>query len=561
MARRRRGVLRHIVLVGALVFGGALALVSGTTAQPTRAEAAQAPVYYLALGDSLAYGIGATTPASGYVNDIYLHEAQRIEGLQLVNLGCPGATTTSMLDGPGCSSGTQLAAAQAFLEAHPGQVAFATIDIGANDIEGCQSGTTIDLTCADDAFSTIATNLPEILSGLTQMYPGLPIFGMNYYDPFLAVWLTGSAGPSAAEESETLLGQLNNTLSQAYGVDGLPTADVATAFASTDFNLTGTYDGLSLPQNVANICNWTLMCTEENIHANDTGHALIASAFEPLIDAAIAATVCDPATVTSASTATATAGSTFAFTVSTCTSAVPQIKASSLPPGLRATNNEDGTATIAGTPGPHDSGPYNATVTVSVKGQPAVTQPLVLTVDNAPVFRGKATATLKTGIAFSFPITTVYGYPSPRITTSSMLPEGVSLTDNDNGTASFSGTPGPAAGGMYPFTVSATNDVGAPVSKSGFFTVDQAPQITSSSTDSIAAATAMAPFTVTATGYPIPGLRATGLPSGLHFTNNHNLTASISGTTHVAPGSYPVTITASGKAGVSAQAFTLTVNP
>jgi lysophospholipase L1-like esterase len=284
MARTPRGILLWAVGVFALALSGALGGVAVLTTGMPSASAAPPPVYYLALGDSLAYGIGATTPATGYVGDIYLHEATRIRGLQLENLGCPGATTASMIAGPGCSPGTQLADAESFLEAHPGQVAFATIDIGANDILGCYQGTAINLPCVQGALGTIASSLPTILSGITSAYPGLPIYGMDYYDPFLAVWLTGTSGQALAAQSVTIQGQLNTTLSQAYSASGIPTADVATAFQSTDFAPTGNYAGATVPQNVADICNWTLMCTSANVHANNIGHAQIAGAFEALID-------------------------------------------------------------------------------------------------------------------------------------------------------------------------------------------------------------------------------------------------------------------------------------
>jgi len=75
------------------------------------------------------------------VNLITAHEATRYPNLQAVNLGCGGATTASMADGPGCSYtfGTQLGDAVAILRAHPRQVAFVTIDIGADEVAACQS--------------------------------------------------------------------------------------------------------------------------------------------------------------------------------------------------------------------------------------------------------------------------------------------------------------------------------------------------------------------------------------------------------------------------------------
>ncbi len=55
-----------------------------------------------------------------------------------MDLGCPGEITTTFVHGGKCpyAEGSQLAAAEAFLSAHQGQVAFVTIDIGGDDITG-----------------------------------------------------------------------------------------------------------------------------------------------------------------------------------------------------------------------------------------------------------------------------------------------------------------------------------------------------------------------------------------------------------------------------------------
>jgi len=175
--------------------GGAGAAIGGQRAKAatTRTE------YYLALGDSLAAGVGSPD-GKGYVPDLFKKASKKSKkehaSLVLENLACSGATTGSMIDGPGCdySTGTQLGDAEAFLEAHPGQTAFVTIDIGANDVDDCTSGTTINETCVTNGLNAVSTNLPVILSGLTSAGGTTPIVGMSYYDPFLAAWLLGAAG-------------------------------------------------------------------------------------------------------------------------------------------------------------------------------------------------------------------------------------------------------------------------------------------------------------------------------------------------------------------------------
>ena len=271
-ARRARVLVAAITLATAAVSGGLIGA--------TRAGAAT-PVYYVAMGDSLGAGVGASPGSNAYVQLVYQHELARIPGLQLENFSCSGATTGSVLHSHACgASVTQLEQATSFLAAHPGQIAFLTIDIGGNDVDGC--GT--DTTCLANGLAAINTNLPQILSGLTAAYPGLRVFGMNYYDPFLATWLTGPAGEIQAQQSVTQSDGFNTLLTNLYTASGFPTADVGTAFQTDDFSLTGSYNSQTLPQNVANVCNWTHMCDVSDFHADNAGHAVLAQTFEALID-------------------------------------------------------------------------------------------------------------------------------------------------------------------------------------------------------------------------------------------------------------------------------------
>ena len=59
-------------------------------------------------------------------------------------------------------------------------------------------------------------------------------------------------------------------------------------FATTKWALAGSYANQIVPINVAQVCAWTLMCTMNDIHANDAGHAALAGAFEPQIAKALA---------------------------------------------------------------------------------------------------------------------------------------------------------------------------------------------------------------------------------------------------------------------------------
>jgi hypothetical protein len=161
-----------------------------------------------------------------------------------------------------------------------------TTDIGANNVNGCFSLSGIDLSCLRTSENQMATELPRIMSGLRTAYPGLPAFGMNIYDPYLAAWLLGSGGNALAQQSVTATVAFNSLLGQIYQEAGAPVADLATRFQTTDFAVTGSYQSAEVPQNVPVICEWTLMCSTVEIHTNDAGHDQLAIAFDQVIDRA-----------------------------------------------------------------------------------------------------------------------------------------------------------------------------------------------------------------------------------------------------------------------------------
>jgi lysophospholipase L1-like esterase len=299
-----------------LAVGGALAallaaaafLAIPASASPGPAGHSAPPVYYLALGDSLAQGVQPATPPlppgvalgqsietnQGYADDLYARYAPAFRGhLRLEKLGCPGETTTSMLTGAGspCTypQGSQLAAALAFLRAHRGETGLITIDIGANNVDGCTTAAGISQACVASGLAAVQHDLPLILGALRHAAGAhVLIVGMNLYDPFLADYLTGAAGQAAAVESVTLGKQLNQLLAAADKAVGARTADVAGAFSTADFTDTATLPGVgTVPLNVARICTWTWMCAPSpvgpNIHANATGYKVIAAAFERAI--------------------------------------------------------------------------------------------------------------------------------------------------------------------------------------------------------------------------------------------------------------------------------------
>jgi lysophospholipase L1-like esterase len=246
--------------------------------------------YYLALGDSLSVGHQPSGDTNqGYADDLFTTLHGRDHSLVLKKLGCSGETTGSMINGGVCAdgatrypvTGTQLGDALAFIAANKPNIKYLTLDIGANDVDGCTPGGSINVACLLAGTNTIAQNLNTILAALKSADGGLPkSVGMAYYDPFLQFWLGGTQGQLVATASVSLLAGINLVESTEYTAYGFAVADAFTAFKTLNFTpFVNTPPYGKIPVNVATICNWTWMCSVQNIHPNATGYQKIAGAF------------------------------------------------------------------------------------------------------------------------------------------------------------------------------------------------------------------------------------------------------------------------------------------
>ncbi|WP_327065535.1 SGNH/GDSL hydrolase family protein [Kitasatospora sp. NBC_01302] len=282
---RRLSAAVCTALLGATVLGLGVPPASAATAPATR--------YYLALGDSLAAGYqslpgGGSEVGHGYAQDLATALGRRAardgHPFSFTDLGCPGETSGSMING-GCDyphpyTQPQLGAATAFLAAHRHDDVVVTLDIGANDVDGCATAESLDAACAAKGVATAGRDLGTILARLrVAAGPHTRIVGMNLYDPFLAAWLTGTQGKVLASVSVPVADALNGTLDLVDALHGVPTADVAKAFSTNSFLPLVPLDGQRVPLNVARIMGWTNMARED-IHANDTGYQVIADAFQ-----------------------------------------------------------------------------------------------------------------------------------------------------------------------------------------------------------------------------------------------------------------------------------------
>ena len=291
--------LRMVLLgaaVGVLLLDPAIGLAAESAPKaPSVVDGAarSGSISYLSLGTSLALGYqpGKGKTKQGFVDELWRNIRQQIPGLGLRNVGCRGETSRSMITGENSRchyrAGSQLDAAVNFLRAHPGQVAFITVEVGANDlVNRCFDGRTglIDKACAVDQRPRLQRRLERIVGSLSSAAgEGVPIVGMTYYDPFLGLWGLIPRGRAMARADQRAWKVLNAGLTTAFERSGAQVADVAATFRIDDFRHTAVVRGRGrLPVNVALTCRWTWFCSPDSFtdpHANPRGHQKIANTF------------------------------------------------------------------------------------------------------------------------------------------------------------------------------------------------------------------------------------------------------------------------------------------
>jgi lysophospholipase L1-like esterase len=236
--------------------------------------------YYLALGDSLAFGFTtakaqAGRPASafdtGYVDVFAARLARLRPGITTVNYGCPGESTVSFLAGP-CIwrasghglhddyPGAQIDAAVGFLHAHPGAVSPITLTLWGNDLREFVTACAAEPDClkaqAPAAISRLAANLTTILARLRAAAPAAEIIVTGAYSPYLGQLAT----------ADPLIQTMNTALAAAAAAHRARFADPFPAFNPQGDPAAET----------AALCRLTLLCTEGDSHPSDAGYRTIA---------------------------------------------------------------------------------------------------------------------------------------------------------------------------------------------------------------------------------------------------------------------------------------------
>jgi lysophospholipase L1-like esterase len=280
---------KRLVALGAVAAVSAALLPGGARASGHRPPTFHPPqAYYLALGDSLAFGFqeakfvselssGTYSAASfntGYDADLAAMMqplAPRGQGFHEINLGCPGETTTTMAKGP-CpfpfplhvsypAGATQLQAAVAFLRGHRHEVNPITLDIGGNDLLNLVSGCSYYPACIIDRFpavaATMAANLDEILTAIHDAAPNAEVIAMNVPDPYEFL----------APASLQLFAAFNQPLNAVVKAHNIRLLDAYTEVAAL------------YPNQYATFCSLAAICTNGDVHPTDRGYAVLASSF------------------------------------------------------------------------------------------------------------------------------------------------------------------------------------------------------------------------------------------------------------------------------------------
>jgi lysophospholipase L1-like esterase len=263
------------------------------------AHAAAKPTkqFYVSLGDSYAVGYQGDvkkTTHNGFADQLVPLARRKGYRFTLVNLGCGGATTTSMLQQKGCPAPalapgasdylnqTQVQAAVAFIKKHRARMGLVTVSIGGNDVDVCLTQPD-PLTCVANNMKGAVTNLRSIVRQLRKAGgASMKIVGTTYPDVGLGAWVRtdvfGSPyGLQLATLSVTAFDKyINPGLRKAYKSGRAKFVDVTRAtgtYGRFDTTTLAPYGAVPVP--VAKVCRLTFFCESLDIHMRTAGYRII----------------------------------------------------------------------------------------------------------------------------------------------------------------------------------------------------------------------------------------------------------------------------------------------
>jgi lysophospholipase L1-like esterase len=262
------------VLVLAFIVSGCGAQRSTVSTRPGR--------YYLALGDSIAYGhqptMKPTAPASadtGYVYPFAARLRSRFPHLRVVDYGCPGESTVTFIRGscPGAAAGykahnafrgAQLRAADTFLRVHAGEVSLITLTLWGNDwvsllVDRCKGNVACVRVFGPRTIAAIGARLTSILKRLRASAPGAEILVTGAWNP----------DPGSLRQLAPVYGSLNVAIGRAASA-----ANARVVNAERVFNPPG-----PVRKQQARLCKFTFICSRGDPHPTDAGYRALAAAF------------------------------------------------------------------------------------------------------------------------------------------------------------------------------------------------------------------------------------------------------------------------------------------
>jgi lysophospholipase L1-like esterase len=239
--------------------------------------------YFLALGDSIAYGFQptkrpgtrASTFDTGYV-DVFAARLRKLSPkIQVVNYGCPGESTVTFVRGscPALADGfklhdafrgPQLKAAESFLRAHPGQVSPVTLTLWGNDwlpllLDKCKGNVACVRRLGPRTIASFGSRLTSILQRLRAAAPTAEII-------VTGAW---NIDPHQLQQLQPIYRSLDASIARAASASS---ARVAKALPV--FNPAGNVRVQS-----RRLCTLTFICSKGDPHPTDAGYRALADAF------------------------------------------------------------------------------------------------------------------------------------------------------------------------------------------------------------------------------------------------------------------------------------------